>query len=158
MKLNVYQDSGFRLLDRVGEGGLRKYPAAAVAIVKGQALVDDTNGYATNTASDLTLIFMGIAAEDCDNSGGASGAKNVLVVPPLQAHQFSVPVDGNAVISRTAVGLLVDIGADASHIAINDLVTGNWGFFIDDFDASAEAVAAHTYGYAIGHFQMQSTT
>ena len=158
MKLSVYQDSGFRLLNKIGEGGLRSYPAAIVNILKGTALVDDTAGYVTNTATDLTYIFHGIAAEPCNNSAGAVGDLSCLVIPPLPNYQFSVPVDGNAVITRALVGIAVDLGADALHVAINDVVTENWGFFIDDFDASAEAVAAHTYGYAIGHFQMFSTT
>jgi hypothetical protein len=156
MKLTTYQASGFRLLNKIGGGGCRSYLAADVNIVKGTALVDDTNGYATNTATDLSAIFLGVAAEDCDNSGADS--LSVLVIPPLAEYQFSVPVDGNAVLTQSSVGVIVDIGADALHVAINDTVTGNWGFFIDDIDISAEAIAAHTYGYAIGHFQMMSTT
>jgi len=158
MKLTEYQAGGFRLLNKIGEGGLRSYPAAAVTIAKGSALVDDTNGYATNTATDLSAIFLGIAAEPCVNAAGASGDLDVLVIPPLPQYQFSVPVDGNAVLTRSSVGVVVDIGADANHVAINDTVTGNWGFFIDDIDISAAALAVHPYGYAIGHFQMMSTT
>ena len=126
MKLSVYQDSGFRLLNKIGEGGLRSYPAAIVNILKGTALVDDTAGYVTNTATDLTYIFHGIAAEPCNNSAGAVGDLSCLVIPPLPNYQFSVPVDGNAVITRALVGIAVDLGADALHVAINDVVRAVW--------------------------------
>ena len=150
MKLTSYQASGFRLLNGPNVGGLISYPVhAATTIVKGQALNDDTAGFAINTGTDFASIFLGIAAEPCDNPG-AAGAKDILVIPPLPQYQWSVPVDGNAVITRTVVGLLIDLGADAGHVAINDNPTEGWAFKVEDFDASAEAIAAHAFGYAIG--------
>ncbi len=157
MKLSVYQDGGFRLLNELAAGGCFNHPAAAVNILKGNVLTDDTTGYATNTATALAAIFLGIAAEPVNNSGGSKGDLKVLIIPPLQQYRWSVPVDGNAVITRTVVGLYVDLGADNLHVAINSNPTEGWAFWVEDFDASAEAVAAHTYGYAIGRFRVVGT-
>jgi len=158
MKLSTYQASGWRLLDKIGEGGLRSFPAAAVAITKGQILTDDTNGYVTNTATDFgaSNLLAGVAAEPCDNSAGSSGDLSVLVIPPLPNYQFSVPVD-NALIARTSVGTYADIGTANGKISTADVPTEGWGFKIDDIDVSAEALDGNAYGYAIGHFEMIGT-
>ena len=60
-------------------------------------------------------------------------------------------------IARSNVGTIVDLEA-AGTIDIGDttMTVPVMGFFIDDFDACAEAVAATTYGYAIGHFIVET--
>ena len=155
MKLSTYQARGFLCLDSVAPQGLISIPAAAVAIKKGDYLTDDTNGYATNTATDTSAICHGIAAEDCDNSAGSAGAKSVLVIPIVGGHRFSIPVGTNAVISRTYVGALYDLNT-AYNLDISDttIATGTYAFWCEDFDASAEAVDGNTYGYAIGSFRI----
>lgn len=152
-KTNVYKATGFTLLNKLDEGGLRKYGAAIVAIAKGDALHDDTTGYATNATTAFANTFLGIAAHAVANSAGSKGALNVLVIPPLEKYQFIVPVEANTLISQTAVGLIVDLES-VNTVDISDTTgAGNAkGLFIDEIDASAEAVAVNTYGYAIGHF------
>ncbi len=155
MKLSVYQARGFYCLDNVAPSGCISMPAAAVDIKKGDYLTDDTTGYATNTATDTSEIFLGIAAEDCSNSGGAKGALSVLVIPPEAGKRFSVPVGNDAVITRTHVGLLCDLHtAYQLDIADTTITAGEIAFWIEDFDACAEAVDGNTYGYAIGRFRM----
>lgn len=155
MKLSKYQANGFRLLSSVPPGGIREYPVlTATAIVKGDYVVP-SSGYAA-TATAFAVLAFGIAAEDADNTSGASGAINVKCIPLLSSLQFSVPVAANAVIARSNVGTLVDLeNNDDLDLSDTTIAACALGFFIDDFDASAAAVAANTYGYAIGHFVVQ---
>lgn len=155
MKLPVYQARGFYCLDNVAPEGCISIPAAAVAIKKGDYITDDTNGYATNTATDTSAICHGIAAEDCDNSAGSAGDKSVLIIPITSNLRFAVPVGNDAVISRGYVGALYDLHTAYSlDIADTTIGTGTWAFWCEDFDASAEAVDGNTYGYAIGRFRV----
>ncbi len=59
-----YQPTGFRLDAPVEAGDIFYYPAAAVTIVKGDALHDDGAGLATNAVTAFAATFLGIAAED----------------------------------------------------------------------------------------------
>lgn len=155
MKLARYQADGFYPLSNIAPSGLRSYPVAATTtIVKGDYVVP-SSGYAT-TATAVQAAVLGIAAEGADNSAGADGAISVKVIPLLPHIQFSVPVAANAVISQAYVGETYDL-ENNDDIDISDVtITAGWlGFLVDDFDASAEAVAANTYGYAIGHFQVE---
>jgi len=155
MKLSVYQARGFRCLDTVAPEGLISVPAAAVRIYKGDYITDDTNGYATNTATDTSAIVYGIAAEDCDNSAGSSGDLDVLIIPITSNLRFAVPVGNSAVISRTYVGALYDLHTAYSlDCADTTIGTGTFAFWVEDFDACAEAVDGNTYGYAIGRFRV----
>jgi len=155
MKLSVYQARGFYCLTGVDPAGLISLSAAAVAIKKGDYLIDDTNGYATNTATEASLIGYGIAAEDVDNSGGSAGDLNVLVIPFSSRERYSVPVGAGALISRTYVGIATDLNT-AYNVDSSDstIPTGAIALWVEDFDACAEAVAANTYGYAIGRFRV----
>jgi hypothetical protein len=157
MKLSVYQATGFYCLNNVAPEGLIKIPAAAVAIVQGDYLTDDTNGYATNTATDTSAIVHGIAAEDCDNSAGAAGAKSVLVIPITSNERFSVPVGNAALIARTNVGTPCDLHTNNTlDIADVTIATGTFALWVEDFDASTEAVDGNTFGYAIGRFRVNA--
>jgi len=146
-----YQTNGF--IPFGAPPARRTMPAAAVNIVKGDALHDNTSGYATNATTAFAATFLGIAAADCDNSTGNAGDKDVEIYAFDEETQYSVPVADNAVITQTAVGTIVDL-QNNDDIDINDtsIASGAPGFFIDHIDASAAAVAANTYGYAIGHF------
>ena len=130
--------------------------AAAVNIVKGDALHDDGNGYATNAVTAFASNFLGVAAADCNNSAGAAGDLDVEIYPPTDQCQYIVPVAENAVITRTIVGTYVDL-ENNDDVDISDNVTEGWSFFIEEIDASTEAVAANTYGYAIGRFRVVGT-
>jgi len=127
-------------------------PAAVVNIAKGDALHDDGSGYATNATVAFAATFLGIAAAPCNNSAGSAGDLNVEIYPIDPLTRYIVPVEANAVLSQTAVGIIVDLES-VNTIDINDTsIAAGPGFFIDDIDISAEAIAANTYGYAIGHF------
>lgn len=155
MKLSTYQARGFYPLSGVSPAGCISVPAAIVNIRKGDYLIDDGGGYATNTATDTSLIFYGIAAENCDNSAGSLGDLSVLIIPFDDKVQFSVPVGNNAVISRGYVGALYDLHtAYQLDIADTACATGSVGFWVEDFDACAEAIDGTTYGYAIGRFRI----
>ena len=155
-KLTHYQASGFYLISKLQTGGLKKWGVhATTTITKGQALAEDTAGYATDMGANLAATFIGIAAEACDNSTGAAGAKSVMVIPPFNHNQFAVPAD-TATLAQTDIGELVDTGADGLHIDPSDAVTTGWAFIIDEIDISAEAVAANTRGYAVGHFEQRA--
>ena len=157
MKLTHYQAHGFYAISKVGPNAIKDYPAAAVNITKGDYLISDGSGYATNTATDTSALFLGVAAEDCDNSAGAAGAKNVKVIRAAECAniQFSVPVGTASVITRAMVGYLVDLHTN-SEVDISDttIATGTVAFLVEDFDASTEAVDGNTYGYAIGSFRI----
>lgn len=155
MKLAVYQTHGFYLLSSIAPGGLRHYPvAAATSIVKGDYVVP-SSGYAA-TATAVQAAVLGIANADADNSSGAAGDIDVEVIPLLPQYSFSVPVAANAVIAQSYVGETYDLqNNDDIDLADTGISAGHIGFLVDDFDASTEAVAANTYGYAIGHWQVE---
>jgi len=144
-----YQATGFIPIN--DPPARRKILADTDTIVKGDVLHDDGNGLATNevTAFDSAL-FLGVAAADCDNSGDED--LEVEYYPLDEATQYRVPVEADAEISQTAIGLNVDLEAVANLIDISDTVTTGLAFRIDAIDISALATAAKTFGYAIGHF------
>lgn len=152
-KVSRYQKDGFYLISQLETGGLLVLPADTDNIVKGDAIHDDTTGYMTNATTAFANTFAGIANADCDNSSGSKGDKNVYIIPPLRHYQFIVPVEQDAVIAQTAVGTICDL-ENNDDIDISDTTGASQalGFYIDEIDASAEAVAVNTYGYAIGHF------
>lgn len=136
-------------------------PAAAVSIARGDMLQDDGNGYITNAsitafASDKVMY---VAIEPCDNSGGSVGDLNVLCVPISDSsNEWWVPVGTGSVIARTDVGTMVDL-YDEDSIDVDTAVTNvGYCFCIEGFDAGTAAVAANTYGYARGRFQILGET
>lgn len=157
MKLSHYQANGFYPVSLVAPDAVIELPAAAVSITKGDYIISNGSGYATNTATDTSALFFGIAMESVDNSAGSAGDLNVKVIRAAECAnvRFSVPVGTNAVITRAYVGLLVDLHTN-SEIDISDTTigTGTFAFWIEDFDASADAVDGNTYGYAIGSFRV----
>ena len=128
--------------------------AAIVNIVKGDALHDDGAGLASNADTSLSGTFLGIAAADCDNSGDDD--LSVEVYPFNPNTLYIVPVANDAVITRTIVGTYVDL-QNNDDIDISENLTEGFAFFIEDIDASTDAVAANTYGYAIGRFRSLGT-
>jgi len=149
-KVNRYFANGFIPLS---EPPARRYMLAdAVAIVKGDALHDNGSGYATNATTAFAATFLGIAAADCDNSGGSAGDLSVEYYPvDIKTHHF-VPVAANALITQTAVGSICDLEANDDIDISDTTIAAGPGFFVDEIDVSTEAVAVNTYGYAIGHF------
>lgn len=152
-KSSIYPATGFLALTEVTKGGgPRSYLQAAVAIAKGDFIHDDTAGYATNATTSFTVAAIGVATETVSNSGGSLGDTKILVIPWQFDVQYIVAVEENALITQTAVGTLVDLQS-VNTIDINDttIATGP-GFWIDEIDVSVAAIAANTFGFAIGHF------
>lgn len=128
----------------------RRATAAAVTIVKGDALAW-TSGTLTNAGVTFAATFAGIAAADCASGG------TVEYYPVDTLTQYKVPVAANTVlVAVTHIGTNNDLSTCAS-IAVNDDPTEGFAFQIDDIDITADAIAANTYGYAIGHFRVIAT-
>lgn len=151
MKLHRYQANGFIPVNE--PPATRRDLAATVTIVKGDMLQDNGSGYKTNAGTALAATHMGVASIDVV---GDSSSAYVEYYPLDTKTQYSVPVAANAVITRDAIGSIVDLEAN-DDIDISDTVTEGIGFRIDDIDISAAAIAANTYGYAIGHFEVVGT-
>ena len=146
-----YQTDGFIPINE--PPARRKALAATVTIVKGDALQDNGSGYMTNAGTDFAATHMGIAAAGVV---GDSSTKYVEYYPLDTKTQYIVPVAADALITRDAIGSLVDLEAN-DDIDISDVLTEGIAFRIDDIDVSTEAIAANTYGYAIGHFEVVGT-
>jgi len=129
--------------------------AAAVDIAKGDLLMDDGNGYLTNagisTLADHRNLY--VAIEPCANSGGSVGDLDVLCVTIADStNEFWAPVEENAVMSRTSVGILADVNSEDGIAITNDVTNTNNAFLIEGYDISAAAIAVNTYGYVRGRF------
>ncbi len=122
-------------------------------IVKGDVLHDDGNGKATNVVAVLdSALFLGVAAANCDNSGDDD--LKVEMYPFDPRTRYIVPVAAPAAaITQTAVGLNVHLQSN-DDIDIGDAVTTGMSFKIDGIDISDRAIAANTYGYALGKFAL----
>lgn len=147
-----YQD-GFILLSQLETSGLKHYPVTASTIIDIGDVCVLTSGYIITTATLLAYTFCGVANGDCTaaEATATKGTIDIPAIPPYQHYQFIVPCENTAVLDQADVGLCYD--AEANHSITNTaVVTTYWGFFVDAIDISAEAIAAETYGYAIGHF------
>lgn len=150
-KVNVYP-AGFMLLGEIaGDGLMTQGVAAAVTIARGDALEDNGAGYAQLGTDSLDTAFWGVAVADADNGSGAVDAIKVQIIPPLPQYKFIVPVESAALITQTAVGTIVDLNSE-DGLDITDNSPTAFGFQIEEIDVSTAAIAANTYGYAIGRF------
>lgn len=133
--------AGFNCLSEVR--GLISYPVKTnVTITKGDALQDDTAGFAQLAIAGLTSTeFLGVAAEDVDNSGGGDGDKNVLIIPPREDYRFYVAV-GSGALAVTDRGEIMDLN-DKKTLAVDSPVATGWGLFITEIDTTNDYV----YGY-----------
>ena len=143
--------NGFRLASPLEANGLQSKPAAAVNIVKGQALFDDGAGFATNTVTAFSVLFLGVAAANCDNSAGAAGDLNVSVIPPLPQYSFWVKNNSATVAAATDRNEIVDLDSN-DDIDVTDNTVIGWGFIIDEIDISTAALAAAAGGFVKGRF------
>ena len=151
-KSSLYPATGFFLLTDIDRGGLRTYLCDTDNIAKGDFLHDDTTGYATNATTSFTVAAIGVANEPVDNSGGSKGDESIIVIPWSYNCQFIVAVEADALITQSAVGTLVDLqSVNTIDISDTTIATGP-GFWIDEIDVSTAAIAANTFGFAIGHF------
>jgi hypothetical protein len=146
-----YQTNGF--IPVSDPPARRRLLAATVTIVKGDMIQDNGSGLMTNAGTAFAATHMGVAAIDVV---GDSSSEYVEFYPLDTKTQYRVPVAAASVITQTAVGTTVDLQAN-DDIDLGDLVTEGIAFMIDEIDISAAAIAANTYGYAIGHFVIVGT-
>ena len=152
-KLSRYQARGFQLISKMSETGIKRCGiAAATTITRGNAILDDGNGFVGDAGADIAATLKGIAAETVVNAG-AAGAADVAYYPLFANNQYSVPCD-TVLIAQTDIQELCDLGGDSGHINPADAVATGIAFVIDDIDVSAEALAANAFGFAIGHFEV----
>jgi hypothetical protein len=149
-----YETNGFNLANTLDADGLVYLPQAAVAITKGQCIVDDAAGYATNVGTAFAATFRGIAAAASDNSAGAVGDLNIAVIPPRPHYIFWVKNESATVAVASDVGEAVDLESN-DGIDVTDTTLVEWGFLIDEIDISAGAVAANAGGFVRGRFEKQ---
>lgn len=101
--------------DRSYKGVLSKciyYPAGKVHIYRGDLLmVLKGTGYAVKAANTALGQFIGVAAAECDNSGGSAGDKSVMVHRGI----FKLPKTSAAV---------TDIGVMATAVDSDTVATG----------------------------------
>ena len=146
-----YRANGFFPISNLP--GRKTMLAATVTIVEGDYLEDDGSGYATNAGTAMASTFLGIAAQSVV---GDSSTVTVEYYPFDPMTLYIVPVAANTTIARTNIGTFVDLENNDDVDISDTTIASGPGFFIEDIDISTEAVAANTYGYAIGRFRFQS--
>ena len=147
MQKFYHKTTGFTPCSPVPAPGLLKYTAAAVTIVKGDALHDNGSGLATNATTDLSALFLGIAAADC-----ASG-EEVQVIPANSECEYWV-LNGAAAAqaAQTDIGEYCDLKT-CNTIDVSDTASANgWGFRPDEIDISTAALANDGVGASLGGF------
>lgn len=145
----------FRLDGPIEAGDVIWSPAAAVNITKGQALIDDGSGFATNTPiTAFAATFIGIAGADCSNSAGAAGDLSVMVIKPNPKLYFWVPNGSATVAAATDRGEVIDLKS-ATTVDVTDNTLVSFGFEVVEIDISTAALAANAGGFVKGRFMPQ---
>jgi len=146
--VNVYP-SGFALIGQMAVHGCYDMSQGATDVDRGDVLYE-VDGYADSGSSAFSNATLGVAAHDYDNSGGSDGDHTMKIIPFLSHLIWVAPIGNAALITRDAIGHVVDLHNDRTLDLADEAVEG-YGFKIHSMDVSTEAVAANTYGYAIGH-------
>lgn len=148
--MNKSYGAGFQLVSQLQTSGLRYYtPYSGLAIQVGDAL-EIANGVLVLATTALDITFPGIAYSE-NTAAQSTAAVKVAVIPPLQHYQFKVKVVATDLITTGQIGATYDLQNEVG-IDENDTAIDVWGFFVDEVDVSAEAIAANEYGYVVGHF------
>lgn len=91
-------------------------------IYKGALVCIDTDGFALPAADAASYVFVGIAVEKADNTGGSDGD---IYVKVARNGQFKL---AGAALAQTHVGRELCVGADDNHVtdvvATNDVKVG----------------------------------
>jgi len=152
MTIKRYHSRGFILLSQLETSSMRYYtPESAVAITLGDALYITSGTASLAGDGDWDRTFAGIAGGPL-TAAEATLAVKIGVIPPLPHYQFMVPVEANTVLVATTHIGNAYAPQDSYNIDLADTTETSYLFMIDDIDISADAIAANTYGYAIGHF------
>lgn len=148
----LYAD-GFHLAEALeGRGGLRWIDAAAVSIAKGDFLIDNGSGQATNVVTAFIHVTpLGVAAAPANNSAGTAGDIQVSYIPWEAGYYFWVPNESATVAAQADIGTTLDLASNHGVDVTDNAVVG-LGFKVVDVDISTEAVAVETGGYVKGKF------
>lgn len=127
---------------------------AATAVAKGVVI-----GYSTGALalSAFAAGVLGVSAAAKDNSTGAIGDLKVPYKPVDQNEQLIVPVGSGVLVTKTAIGTVVDLFAGGASVDITDTTVVNFGFKVEAIDDSVEAQAVNSSGFVIGRIITVST-
>ena len=105
------------------DGGLIGYPVAAGAKVYKGALVcvSTGTGYAQTGADAASLLFVGVAYDTADNTGGAGGAKTVRVQKSGE-YLYNAPTAAQTDVGKPA--LIVDDNTVKTAATTNNVPAG----------------------------------
>ena len=152
MKVERYFDR-FHLINALNPAGLVYYPVASGELIRLGYAVGFSSGYALEITTIQGVAVAGIAATaNTAAEAVADGTVTVGVIPFLPQHRFVVPVEATDLITLAQVGEIYDLQS-ANTLDEGDAITLGYGFRVEAIDVSTEAVAANTYGFAIGHFE-----
>jgi len=103
------------------DGCRRSYKAAAVRIYQGTLVFLTAGGYATNVTATGVNGFLGVAINECDNSGGSDGDLNVEVWADgvfelVGAGTFTIADVGSLVYADDNYAIVVAIGSTSVPI------------------------------------------
>ena len=119
----------------------QEYQLEAVQVFKGSLLNLQAAGFADKSADTASEIFLGIAAEGVDNSGGVAGDLQVVVwVPDGANSQFLV--DSSTGLTQANVGDVIYVDED------NDPTTSAGSNNVE-LGRLAELVSSTTAWYAV---------
>ena len=144
----IYQRvTGFQLDSPMVVPGRLKYTAAAVTIVKGDAIHDDGSGLATNATTDLSALFLGIAAADC-----ASGGDCYVIPADSKCTYWVLNGAAAAQAAQTDIGEYCDLKT-CNTVDVSDTAGANgWGFRVYEIDISDQALANDGKSAILGGF------
>ena len=146
-----YRTDGFQPASPISNLGLVYMAQAAVEIAAGDAVFSDASGYLTNVGTAFAATFLGVSAEDSDNSAGSDGDVNCSYIPANARQMYWVKCSTTTFVAATHVGLTIDLDANDA-IDPGDTTCLYYGFVVVKGDVSTAAVAANTQGFAKGYF------
>ena len=154
--MNKDYQTGFHLISQLETSGLKYHPVKSGELIRIGDICQLDAGYVADIAALTDTTFCGVAASaNTAAEASSDGALNVAMTPPYMHNQFIVPCEATDLITLAQVGIRyesesndgIDEGAEETTI---------WCFKVDAIDVSAEAIAAATFGFAIGHFELLS--
>lgn len=111
------------------DGDVYSFKQAAVKIWEGALVSVNAAGYVTNATDAANDVFVGVADETVDNSGGAAGDKSIKV---RRTGVYTVVFGGTATIAdvNTLVYVVDNQTVDLVGVTTNDVLVGRIVEFI----------------------------
>ena len=139
------------------------YEAVSLPVTSGQEIARGdllifTSGYiaiATTLADIGPDIYIAVG-QNTAAEASADGAVDIECIPLINPNvRYMCPCQANTVlVQATHVGNVYSLsgGTGAMGITVASGITADFGFMIEEIDISDEAIAAETFGFAIGRF------